>query len=498
MKRFLMVAAAALVFAAGCTQPTTAPTGSAAPAGEGFTVTDGNAILSVAGANTTGVVGMAQAALMYTGHTSGEPTLGVSEKGDLYVTAITFDGSVPTQPRTDILRSADAGATWTDISPMVAGQKSHPITGDPLLYLDTSTGRLFDLDQFAVVGCDYVSSSDDAGATWTAPVPGCPFPPSDHPTMVTAKPTTFPTLPLYSNHLFVCINQVADTVCGRSLDGGATFEATTPPFSGVDSKQSIDPTDPTRPLCSGLVGHIKADASGVLYLPKDHCQVPLLATSTDEGLTWTISQVSRIPVVDDPAVAVDPSGTVYYAWVSNDGTLYLAHSSDHGATWSKPVDVRAPGLTAANLPTLAAGGNGRLALAYYGTSFKGGYRYINKPNAVIDGVTWDGFVTEITDAASDAPQMLSVRVNPTDDPLMRGTCGPGRCQGAFDFIDIQVDHDGRPWAAFVDGCTAATKCVAPGAKAETSSDSQGLVATLARGPDVLTGAALVPVHAAQT
>ncbi|MHB8634473.1 MAG: sialidase family protein [Thermoplasmatota archaeon] len=488
--RALLPVALVALLVAGCTQTPATPPALQAPQGP-VTVGGAGAIVAIAGENGTAHAVLASATAFLTGFTSGEPTIGVSKEGRLFVTAVTFQGSVPGQPRTDILRSEDGGRNWTDISPMLGGQKSHPITGDPMLYMDSDTGRLFDIDQIEV-GCDYVSSTDDNGATWTPPTAGCPFPPSDHQTIATALPSTLPASPLYAKHVFACINQISDTECERSVDGGMTFQATTPPFRGIDEKQAVNANGDF--ICSGLVGHLKTSAKGVLFLPKDHCRSPLVAVSADEGVTWTVTQVAKTPVADDPTMAVDASGVAYYAWVAEDGSLLLSTSKDQGVTWSPPVDVRAPGLTATNLPALAAGGDGRLALAYYGTSAKGGYKAINAQDANVDNVTWDGYLAEITNATSPTPTVLTARINPQNDPLVRGTCGPGRCRGVFDFIDVQVDHEGRPWAAFVDTCTVESKCLASGAKADTSSDARGMVASLAVGPDLLTGAPLGPIH----
>ncbi len=54
----------------------------------------------------------------------------------------------------------------------------------------------------------------------------------------------------------------------------------------------------------------------------------------------------------------------------------------------------------------------------------------------------------ITDAWNDKPLITTTQVNSHDDPLDEDpNCGYARCGGFGDFIDIEIDDDGRPWAA---------------------------------------------------
>ena len=58
------------------------------------------------------------------------------------------------------------------------------------------------------------------------------------------------------------------------------------------------------------------------------------------------------------------------------------------------------------------------------------------------------------------PEVVTVRLNEAADPAVRGACGPGRCPGGIlDFIDIELDSTGRPWAIFTDACVEA--CAQP-------------------------------------
>lgn len=483
MSARLGVLLAPLVLLAGCTgAPGEAP---AAQADDALRlVNDVEALVHRAGAVGGRLAADVAAATFPLDHDAAEPTIAITSDGTLFYAAATFDNLcgppnpvLGCLPRTDILRSRDRGLTWEDVTPFLPGgvARAHPETGDPMVYVDPTTDRVFDIDQRAVVGSYTVSVSDDLGGSWQGPFVACNEPPCDHQTIVAAKPRTLTTT-LYENVVLVCYNQVHSTTCQRSLDGGMTWQRTAPPFLGVAPEG----------VCGGSVGHLRAAQDGTLYLPKDQCGRPALAITQDDGLTWRVVEVANVVLVGmDPVVQVDRAGNLYYAFLAEeDSHLHLATSVDQGATWSEPVDVTPPGLTAAHLPALAAGDAGRLAIAFVGTDDPEGFERSPEVELRDANATWHGYLSIVTDALSPTPTIVTVRVNPLDDPLVRGRCGPGRCPGLTDFIDVAMDPEGRPWAAFVDACSA--PCAA--AERVENDMSAGFVATIARGPGLLESA----------
>jgi hypothetical protein len=54
----------------------------------------------------------------------------------------------------------------------------------------------------------------------------------------------------------------------------------------------------------------------------------------------------------------------------------------------------------------------------------------------------------MTDAFAENPLITTVAVNAVDDPLdITDDCGDVRCGGFGDFIDVEIDDEGRPWIA---------------------------------------------------
>lgn len=183
---------------------------------------------------------------------------------------------------------------------------------------------------------------------------------------------------------------------------------------------------------------------------------------------------SNIPIAsNDPAVASDTAGNLYYVWWDQKHHLpYLSISRDHGATWSTPLMIAPPGVFEVNFPTITAGDPGKIAITFPGTTVND-QQDSTRP--------WNSYVVISTNALDPDPLFLSNVANDPNDPVHRGDC-LGRCAGMFDFLDIQVSPaDGTPWATAVDTCTGA--CVT---NPNAAPDSMRGIAIQAPGVPILT------------
>lgn len=419
-----------------------------------------------------------------TGASATEPTIGVTSDGAIFITGMSELNAAGRRAPT-IFRSLDSGQTWEDVGPALpTGDHIPPITNDPYVYVDPLTDRVYMLDLIGTV-CSVLQWSDDKGESWITNPLACGTPGgNDHQTMVTAAPRTLPTT-LYDNIVYYCVNRVADTSCAMSLDGGLTFTPLKTVYVGVDPA-----TEET--LCGGLSGHLKSGSDGKVYLPRSYCGAATVAITADDGLTWTISVIdTQFPVEGhEVAVAIDEANTIYASWQSG-GLHYFSYSADEGKTWSAPLLITPPDVTATEFNAIAAGKPGHVAIAYIGSTVEGGYEGKGTGNPGLtgdllgqpvlpewDNATWNGYITVITDANTDAPKVGTTTVNAVEDPLARGLCGHTRCNGMNDFIDMVIDGAGRPWVAFVDVCHA--ECVA--AEKPMSDGAVGLAGTLLSGP----------------
>ena len=421
-----------------------------------------------------------------------EPTLGLDENGNIFYAAAGFNQFG--LAGTTVLRSENGGENWKVASPRVLGQDTHPVSLDPYVYVDLigKNERLFTID--LTVACSYMSFSDDDGETWTTNPIACGRPVNDHQTLFSGPAATSPT-PVYPHILYYCWNDVASSACSKSIDGGISFHPTgSPAFEGYEPG-SQDPGFGTNGLCGGLHGHGAVAPNGTVFLPREYCGKPMLAISEDEGRTWNRVVVSDIRSISQPkegaghpSVAVDEKGNVYYVWIAaGNRQPFMSISKNNGKSWSKAIPIGPPGLTETNLPQIDARGLGKIAVVYYGSENSKFQKCTDECNAGdYTKTTWNAYMTISANALDANPTFYTGVVNDPSDPLVRGTCGPGRCRQVFDFIDVEIGPDGVPYGAFVDSCMPPAS---PGLEGCTPADPdagdyEGLMMKLVGGPSL--------------
>jgi hypothetical protein len=160
------------------------------------------------------------------------------------------------------------------------------------------------------------------------------------------------------------------------------------------------------------------------------------------------------------AVAIDEGGNVHATWISNDQMPWYAYSRDQGVTWSQPMMVAAPGVSETGFPTIFAGDEGRVVVGYIGevNDCEGGGNNTTEDNSSTCG--WGGYMAVLTNAFADNPLITSVVVNMPEDALdITSDCGNVRCGGFGDFIDVELDDEGRPWIALAHNAAGTQEAV---------------------------------------
>lgn len=146
-----------------------------------------------------------------------------------------------------------------------------------------------------------------------------------------------------------------------------------------------------------------------------------------------------------PQLAVDTGGNLYAAWSQGTTDIYLATSTNHGATWSQPVRVNDTSGTNI-MPWLVAGDRGRVDVVWYRSPLKGNP---NTPES-----TWDIFMAQSTNALSKNPKYRMAKVNDTTihrgEICLRGlACDlDGSDRSFLEFPSVSVDSDGAAVVTF--------------------------------------------------
>jgi PKD repeat protein len=384
------------------------------------------------------------------GGSAGEPSIGVGRLGAhhvpnaaMYIAGLQVLRMTRDECLSDSRQETDA---WID--------KTAPNNGittlDPILYTDVRTGRTF-ASQLAGK-CSLMSFSDDDGESWT-PSQGCGINAGvDHQTVGSGPfPASDPVGGIgYPDATYYCSQDAAIAQCALSRDGGLAFGPAIPIYNATQ--------------CGGLHGHVKVAPDGTVYVPNRNCQgFQGVAVSTDSGTTWTVRTVpGSASSGSDPHLGIGPDNKLYFAFSA--GSTWVATSTDHGQTWSAPIDLgTAFGIANSVFPEVVAGDAGRAAVAFLGTMSTGAV-YGTDTTLPIE---WHLYVATTYDGGQS---WTTVDATP-NDPVQRGavctqgtTCSAGR--NLLDFNDITIDDGGRVLVAYADGCVGA--CAGGGPQSGTA------------------------------
>lgn len=369
-----------------------------------------------------------------TGQQGGEPTLGIFKNGAIFAQALE-----------KVVKSTDEGKSWK----VVHVPPTQDVTLDPYIHVDAKTQRIISTQLLGA--CQEQSLSDDGGKTWVDVATQCPA--GDH-QKIGSGPWFDDTNRLYPRSVYTCLNDVGDTACAMSLDGGLTWLPPVPVFPGFDP-EAEDGLDGVPGFCGGLEGDPVSGPDGTIYLPREYCGRPFLGVSKDDGVTWTLHYVApgskTRPIAwggNNPSVAVDKAGTLYYAWTGADWRHRVSFSKNDGETWSKPVVVSSAG-GSTTFPTIIAGDDGRVATAFFGTPS------IDKgPDEAPEEARWFLYVSFSGNADSKDAEWSTRKASRSDVQIgcigrHGATCPHGNL---LDFMDAALMPDGRLVIVYPDGC----------------------------------------------
>jgi hypothetical protein len=197
--------------------------------------------------------------------------------------------------------------------------------------------------------------------------------------------------------------------------------------------QAIDPT--THYIYQTFSGIDQADAAncqttGVGY------HVVYMAVSTDGGKTFTDYKVYDNPNTSVSYghqfvnVSVDAAGNVYSVYSDNHNVFY-SFSTDHGQTWSAPVQVNKGPAATAIMPWTVAGSVGKIDVVYYSTSY---YDGTNAPDSYPNSAAWYVYFAQNLSANKAGSGFTQVAASPINH--YGGVCEGGiSCSGNRDLYD---------------------------------------------------------------
>lgn len=335
--------------------------------------------------------------------------------------------------------TSPARATWKDVSFPTTSLTSL----DPILFTDSRTGRTI-ASQLAGK-TSLMAFSDDDGDTWT-PSQGSGINSGvDHQTVgggaFAAPLRRDPNGALYPHAVYYCSQDLALAQCARSDDGGLTFGPAVPIYTLLE--------------CGGLHGAVKVAPDGTVYVPNKNCGSGQgVVVSEDNGVSWAVRPVPGTSAGTwDPSVGIATDGTVYLGLGDGTGGPMAAVSSDKGVTWRnlRPLGD-AFGIRHTSFPVAVAGDPDRASVAWLGSSEP-------IPGGSGDNPAWPGdWYLYVAHTYDGGATWTTVNATP-GDPVQRGTICSGGFNGCpngtrnlLDFMDSDVDREGRVVVAYADGC----------------------------------------------
>ena len=401
-----------------------------------------------------------------------------------------------------IWHSTDGGKTFKWVAAATAKEGKPdpgcPGGGDTELAVDTSAHLYFNdltLANFST------ARSDDFGQTFACSPVGVPDVAVDRQWYATdGDPTNGGQLYLANDEIGPGAPQ-----CGSSTGNNELVMYRSPgPFPGADAGLEFGPPKRVSALLScneGIMGNDEvspvATTTGEpagsapvkhVYVIHDNATFdhifigrcfPVSFLVDPSGLNCVDLPVASFPGYKTggnfPTMAIDKAGNLYAVWeqapvdsagvITGDTVLRYSFSTDEGNTWSTPITIPTPGLHNNVFAWAAAGDDGRVDIAWYGTpntamatakcsKENGG---IGGPDAVQNGI-WSLYLTQTLNGHAATPSFSAPVLagehyvhKGTIQTVLGGQCGD-RTLG--DFLQLRIGSRGEAQISYADSNNA--------------------------------------------
>ncbi len=324
----------------------------------------------------------------------GEPSVEVDRAGTIYVSGVCCLTVAP-----PVYVSRDGGETFQELTTPGGLRESFGIEGD---FAVDAVGRIYYAD-IELAGTFQVTVWDKDGNF--------------------IRHTKWPAPPLVDRDwiraegdgaVYYIYNTGRETLVYKSTDAAATFTAIPTYMASYPLGNAA--IQPDVELC--IVG---GNSGG--YRQAD--------CSRDGGDTWSIETTTAPAGGNFPVPAYDEAGNLYVA-SGADLAISVARRDPDG-TWNAAVPVSPPG-GHHRLPWLAAGGPGKVAVAWYGTP----------DNTVSATSEWFLHVATSYNANSDPANVTWDVQVAVDEPVITGDLG----RSLLDFLQVDIGPDGAIHVAY--------------------------------------------------
>jgi hypothetical protein len=472
-------------------------------------------VLSIAGASLALLSFSAQSASdspSVVAPTFGHPVIsGVGGRG--FEQALRVDPSNPNRLYTSvpgalssdtswIWRSLDAGKTfkWVpNAAPLTGKANACAGGGDTELGVDPN-GHFYFAD--LTLANFSTARSDDLGATFTCSNTGVPDAVVDRQWYAfDGDPTNGGSVYLTNDEAGpggVSCGDLADNllvmyrspVGGASATAGIQFgprNAVTPVGScdeGIMGNNEVSPVATTlgQPLTSTTFATLPVAVRHVFVIHDDAALHKILI-----GRCFPVAFGPAVPNISDPSglnctdrlvadlgsgektggsfatMAIDKAGNLFAVWeqapvnaggqITGDTILEFAYSTDEGNTWSSPITVPTPGLRNNVMAWIAAGDDGRVGIAWFGTPGAPSYPS-SGPDSCPATCDWSLFYTMSTNAHSASPT-FTAPVQASEHFIHRGSIqtvlgGQTGDRVLGDFLQLRIGAQGEAEISYGD------------------------------------------------